>query len=159
MVQGFLGGTPTEWATLLALVVGPGLVATLLWSPVLAAGRLRSLFRRLPLTRSTLVNYAAAGLALSVPWILGLGWAFSVIGGRSDAARTGEPLVDVAVQLSGLYVVALPVAAGAGLPAVGIDWDPAGYESSTWVILVGASAWYAAIYAVPTVAFGLVMSI
>lgn len=159
MVPGFLGGTPTEWATLLALVVGPGLVATLLWSPVLAADRVRALFRSLPLTRSTLVNYAAAGLALSVPWIVGLGWAFSAIGAQSDASRTGEPLVDVAVQLSGLYVVALPVAAGAGLPAVGVDWDPAGYDSTTWVLLVAASAWYAAVYAVPAVAFGLVMSI
>lgn len=154
-----LGGSLTEWLTLLVLVAGPGVVATVLWSPVLAAGRLRALFRSLPLTGVTAVNYAAAGLALSVPWVLGYGWALDAIGGTPEAARTGEPMMDVAVQLSGLYVVALPVAAGAGLPHLGVDWDPTGYESTTWVLLVAASAYYAAIYAVPAVLAGILFSL
>ena len=153
------GGTLTEWLTLLALVAGPGVVATVLWSPVLAAGRLRALFRSLPLTGVTAVNYAVAALALSVPWVLGFGSALGTIGGAPEAARSGEPLVDVAVQLSGLYVVALPVAAAAGLPHLGVDWDPAGYDSTTWVVLVAASAYYAAIYAVPALLLGLLFSL
>ncbi|MDZ7702228.1 MAG: hypothetical protein U5J98_09300 [Halobacteriales archaeon] len=154
-----LGGTLTEWLTLFVLLLGPGLVATVLWSPVLAAGRLRALFRSLPLTGVTAVNYTLAALALSVPWVLGYGWALDAIGGAPEAARTGEPMVDIAVQLSGLYVVALPVAAAAGLPQLGVDWDPTGYESTTWLLLVAASAYYAAIYAVPAVLMGILFSL
>lgn len=158
MVPGFLGGTPTEWATLLALVAGPGFVATLLWSPVLAAGRLRALFRSLPLTRSTPVNYLVVAMGLSVPWLVGLGWAMGQVGSAAGTPD-GEPLLGVATQLAGLYVVALPVAAGAGLPELGIDWDPAGYRPSTWLLLVLASAWYAAVFAVPAFVFGVVISL
>lgn len=153
-----LGGTLAEWATLLALVAGPGLVATVLWSPVLAAGRLRTLFRSLPLTRWTAANYVIVAMGLSIPWIVGLGWGLAELG-SGTATPSGEPLVNLAVQLAGLYVVALPVAAGAGLPALDVDWDPAGYDSTTWVLLVVASAWYAAIYAVPTFLFGIVVSL
>lgn len=159
MEPGFLGGSPNKWATLLVLLTAPGLVATLLWSPILLAGPLRMLFGSLPLTGSTLGNYVATGLVLSVPWVVGFGWAFGTIGARTEAARTGEPLVDVAVQLSVLYVVTLPVAAGAGLPYLGVDWDPAGYGVSTWLLLVAASVWYATIYAAPAVLSGLLMSI
>lgn len=159
MEPGFLGGSTSEWATLLVLVTAPGLIATLLWSPILLAGRLRTLFGSLPITGSTWGNYVVTGLALSVPWVVGFGWAFGTIGARTEAVRTGEPLVDVAVQLSGLYVVTLPVAAGAGLPYIGVDWDPAGYGVSTWLLLVAASAWYATIYAAPAVLSGLLMSI
>lgn len=154
-----LGGTLSEWGTLAALVLGPGLAAAVLWTPVLAAGRLRALFRELPLTRRTPVNYAVAALALAVPWVLGFGWAFATIGGALESAQSGDPLVDVAVQLSGLYVVALPVLAVAGLPALGVDWDPTGYGASTWVLLVAASAYYAAIFAIPAAAMGILFSL
>lgn len=159
MIPPFLGGSLTEWATLAVLLFGPGLVAALVWSPVLAAGRLRALFRSLPVTRSMVGNYLVASLALSGPWVVGFGWALAAVGSRPEAARSGEPLVDVAVQLSGLYVVALPVASGAGLPHVGIDWDPANYEATTGVLLVVASGYYAAIYAVPAVLLGVVLSL
>lgn len=155
-----LGGTLTEWATLGVLIAGPGLVATVLWSPVLAAARLRTLFQSLPVSGSLALNYVLTALALSVPWIVGFGWALSEIGaGLNEGTASGEPLVDVAIQLAGLYVVALPVAAGAGLPHLGIDWDRTGYESATWVLLVAASAWYAAIYTVPAVLFGFIVSL
>ena len=154
-----LGGTLTEWLTLAGLVLGPGLAAAALWTPVLAAGRLRALFRALPLTGVTPINYAAVALALSIPWVAAYGSALGTIGAAPDSARTGDPLVDAAVQLTGLYVVALPVLAVAGLPAIGVDWDPTGYGSSTWVLLVAASAYYAAIYAVPAVLVGLLFSL
>lgn len=155
-----LGGTPTEWATLAALVLGPGLIATLVWSPVLVPGRLRALFRSLPLTGHTAVNYVVASLALSVPWLVGLAGGLAELGSQVDTGQaTGEPVMDVAVQLSGLYLVALPVAAGAGLPHLGVDWDPHGYEPMTWVLLVGASGWYAAIFAVPAFLFALIASL
>lgn len=160
MVPGFLGGTVAEWATLLALVLGPGLVATVLWSPVLASGRLRILFRSLPLTGSAAVSYIAVAMALSVPWVVGLGWALAEFGARVDnGPATGEPVLSAGVQLGLLYLVALPVAAGTGLPRLGIDWDPAGYDGTTWFVLVVASAWYAAIFALPTFLFGLIVSL
>lgn len=153
------GGTVSEWLTLLALVAGPGLAATVAWSPVLAVGRLRALFRRLPLTRSTGVNYVLVALALSVPWVAGLGWGLAEVGSQAPVGASGDPLAGVAVQLAGLYVVGLPVAAGAGLPLVGVDWDPADYEPWTWVALVAASAWYAAIFAVPALLMAFVFSL
>lgn len=154
-----LGGTLTEWLTLLALVAGPGLVATIVWSPVLAVGRLRALFGQLPLTRSTAANYVAVALVLSVPWVVALGWGLAEVGSQVGATASGDPLIGVALQLAGLYVVGLPVAAGAGLPGLGVDWDPADYGPWTWVALVAASAWYAAIFTVPAVVMGLVFSL
>lgn len=155
-----LGGSLTEWLTLFVLVAGPGAVATVLWSPVLAVGRLRALFDALPLTRWTAANYLLVSMALSVPWILGIGWAIGEIGSGVGAGEPGgEPLLDVAVQLTGLYLVAVPVAAGAGLPHLGVDWDPAGYDAITWVVLVAASAWYALVFALPTVLFALIVSL
>lgn len=155
-----LGSSLTEWVTLLVLVAGPGAVATVLWSPVLAVGRLRALFDALPITRWTAANYLLVSMALSVPWVLGLGWAFAEIGsGVGGGDPGGGPLLDVAVQLTGLYLVALPVAAGAGLPHLGVDWDPAGYGASTWVILVAATAWYALVFALPTFLFALIVSL
>jgi hypothetical protein len=151
-----LRGSLTEWLTLLVLVAGPGAVATVLWSAVLAVGRLRALFDALPLTRWTAANYLLVSMVLSVPWVLGLGWAFARLGGGDPG---GGPLLDVAVQLTGLYLLALPVAAGAGLPHLGVDWDPAGYGATTWVILVAASAWYALVFALPTFLFALIVSL
>ncbi len=154
-----LGGTLSEWLTLALLALGPGLAAAVVWSPILAAGRLRALFRELPISGITPLNYLVAAMALSAPWVAGYGWALATVGGAPEAAQSGEPFWDVAVQLTGLYVVALPVAAGAGLPSLGVDWDPAGYESTTWVLLVAASAYYAAIYAVPAVLAGVLFSL
>lgn len=154
------GGSLAEWLTLLVLVAGPGAVATVLWSPVLAVGRLRALFEALPLTRWTAANYVLVSMALSVPWIVGLGWAFAEIGSGVGAGEPGgDPLLDVAVQLAGLYLVGLPVAAGAVLPHLGFDWDPADYDATTWVVLVAASAWYALVFALPTALFGLIVSL
>lgn len=155
-----LATTITEWVTLLVLVAGPGVVATVLWTPVLAVGRLRALFRSLPLTRWTAANYVVVSMALSVPWVLGLGWGLAEFGSQVDGGTpSADPLLDVAVQLTGLYLVAVPVAAGAGLPALDIDWDPAGYDATTWVVLAAASAWYAAVFALPTFLLALIVSL
>jgi hypothetical protein len=160
MAPGLLGGTLTEWLTLLVLVLGPGLVATVLWSPVLASSRLRTLFRALPATTSTGVNYVLTALVLSAPWVVGLGWTFARVGARTGTdAVSGEPLMDVAGQLGLLYLVGLPVVAGAGLPWLGLDWDPTDYGVGTWLRLVVAGAWYAALFAVPAFAFGVIVSL
>lgn len=155
-----LGGSPAEWLTLLALVVGPGLVATVLWLPVLASSRLRTLFRALPPSGSTVASYVLVGLGLSVPWLVGLGWALAAIGSRADPeVAGGEPLLGVAGQLGLLYVIELPVVAGAGLPRLDVDWDPNGYPASTFAVLGFAAAWYAAIFSVPTFLVAVIVSL
>lgn len=155
-----LGGTLTEWLTLLVLVAGPGLVATVVWSPVLAVGRLRTLFRALPLTSNLLVNYVVTAMVLSVPWIVAFGWSLAEIGAQVGAGtETGKPLINVGFQLGVLYAAGLPLVAGYGLPRIGIDWDPNGYAPGTWLALVAASTWYAVIYVVPALFFGIIMSL
>ena len=155
-----LGGTAEEWLTLLGLVLGPGLVATVWWLPVLASSRLRALFAALPPSRSVAASYVLAGVGLSVPWLLGLGSALAALGGAADPeAVGGEPILAVAGRLGLLYTVGLPVVAGAGLPRLGVDWDPNGYPASTYAVLVLAAAWYAAVFAVPAFLFALVVSL
>jgi hypothetical protein len=154
-----LGGTLAEWATLAALVLGPGLVATLLWSPVLVAGRLRAFFRALPLTRSMILNYVIVAMALSAPWIIGLVLGLAELGADTNGVQAyGTPVLRAAGRLSILYLVGLPVGAGAVIPALGVDWDPHDYQATTWVLLAAAGAWYAAIFAVPSALFGLIVS-
>jgi cysteine desulfurase len=45
----------------LSLVFGPGLVAAVLWSPILLSSRTRSLFNRLPPARSTIASSLLVG--------------------------------------------------------------------------------------------------
>lgn len=148
MIVTVLGGDVTSWLILIALVAGPGLVATILWSPVLAAERLRSLFRELPISSSTLGNYVLIAMGLSLPWLVGSVRALSVIGSHPGPS-SGKPLLDVTIVLSTSYVVGLPLIAGIGLPRLGIDWDPAAYGPGTWLLLFVASAWYTTVFAVP----------
>ena len=159
MIPAALGIDLLAWATLLVLVLGPGMAATVLWSPVLAASRLRSLFRSLPLTGSMVGNYVLTSMGLSLPWIAGLGWALVEFGSQASEHATGEPLLLAAVWLSIAYALGGPLVAGLVLPRLGIDWDRTGYGVGTWVLMAASSCWYAAIFAVPTVLFGVIVSI
>jgi len=147
------------WVTLLGLLLGPGVAGTVLWSPVLASARLRSLFRALPLTGSMAGNYVLTSMALSLPWIAGVGWALVAFGAQATEHATGEPLLLAAFWLSIAYILGGPLVAGLVLPRLGLDWDETGYGPGTWLLLVASSGWYAAIFAVPTVLFGVVVSI
>ena len=98
-------------------------------------------------------------MGLSLPWPVGLGWAFSVIGLRVDEKATGEPLFTAAVLLSVLYVAGPPLVTGLGLPRMGIDWDESGYGAGTWLLLFASSTWYAAIFGVPIFVFGIIVSL
>lgn len=145
------------WATLLVLVLAPGVTATILWTPVLLSSRLRALFRSLPPTDRLPVNYVVVGLGLSVPWLVGIGYALQELG--AGRATTGAVFLNVASLLAIGYTVGLPVVGGLGLPRVDLDWDPNGYPASTWVILAVAGGWYAAVYTVPMFLFGIVISL
>lgn len=145
------------WLTLLALVLGPALVATIFWSPMLASEQLRSLFRQLPLTTHLVVNYVLTSLVLSLPWLLGLGVVFQTIGSQRNPQ--GEVFVSVAMLLGFCYVVGLPLLAGVVLPWLGIDWDSTGYSLGTWLLLGVSGLWYSAIFAVPMILMGIIIEL
>lgn len=146
------------WGFTLALIIGPGLAAALLWSPFLLSSRVRSLYRSLPPARSTVVTYLVVTVGLSLPYLVGTIWAITT-SYKGSGAVMANALLDVLIPITALYVVGLPIAAVEGLPRLGIDWDRTGYDTSTWVLLIAGAAWYAAIFAVPLFLISLVLAL
>jgi hypothetical protein len=66
-----------------------------------------------------------------------------------------RPIYDVLTQIAFVvslgYVVLLPVTAVVGLPRYGIDWDPTGYGTGTWVVMVLSTLWYVGWFILPIV--------
>lgn len=112
--------------------------------------RLRSLFRHLPLTGSTVGNYLMVALGLSWPWLVPYGYAF--LATRKWAVSMGETYLLGVVVLWASYVVGLPFVAGVVLPRRGVDWNAKRYGLGTWVVLLVTSAWYATVYVAGTLA-------
>jgi hypothetical protein len=131
----------------LILVLGPGIVAAVLWCPTLLVGRFRSLFARLPPGRSTLASYLLVAVGLSIPFVIGTG--ISLTTASAEGAALSNSLLNLVVVLTITYVIVLPLVAGVGLPRIGLDWEPTNYALGTWLLLIGAVLWYAAIFAVP----------
>jgi hypothetical protein len=131
----------------LGLLLVVGLAVTILWSPVLLVGRLRSLFRRLPPTGSTLGSYLLVAVGLSVPFHVGSGIVFATT--STEGAALSNALLNVTLALAVSYVIVLPLVAGVGLPRIGIDWDSTGYGASTWATLVGSTLMYVTVFVLP----------
>lgn len=155
-LQSGLGGA-AGWLAFLALALVPGLVTTLLWAPFLAATRIRSLFEALPPVGRLLPTYVLACVGASVPYVAGLLLVLATV----DPAGAGlsNAILDVTLQLSLLYVVGFPLAGALVLPRLGVDWDPTGYGTSTWGLLVAGGVWYAVLFAVPLVGLSLVFAL
>lgn len=149
------------WLGLVAFLLVPGAVATLLWTPFLVAGRLRSLFETLPPTGSLLPSYVLAGLGGSLPFVAGLLAVFATGASNDPQAGAGvsNGLVTVAVAGTVGYAVGLPIVGVLGLPRAGIDWDPTGYGASTWLLLAVGGVWYALVFAVPLLLLGFVFAL
>ena len=141
----------------LALVVAPGIVGAILWSPILLVSRLRSLFDRLPPARSTAASYLLVAVGLSLPFVIGTGVVVTTT--STDGAAFSNVLLNVAFGLTIVYVTALPTVAGVGLPWMGLDWDPTNYGLGTWLLLGGAALWYAAVFVVPLAFFAIVLAL
>jgi hypothetical protein len=141
----------------LALLVGPGIIAAVLSSPLFFSGRFRSLFTRLPPVRSTIASYLLVTVTLSVPFVIGTGIILTTT--STGGAALSNALLNMAFVVTIGYVVVLPVAASVGLPRVGIDWDPTNYGLGTWLLLVGAALWYSAVFVVPLAFFALVLAL
>lgn len=150
------------WPAVVALLVGPGVVAAVLCVPFLAVERMRALFRSLPPRDGVAVSYVALTVGASFPYVAGTLWALTtgVDAGRGPArgAAMANSLLDVLVGLSLAYVAAVPLLAGLGLPRAGVDWDPTGYGPGTWALLLGFGAWYAAVFAVPLFVVAVVLA-
>ncbi|MFB6304380.1 MAG: hypothetical protein ABEH47_04380 [Haloferacaceae archaeon] len=148
------------WVAVLALLLGPGIVAAALCAPFLVAERVRALFRALPPRDGVAIPYVAATVGASFPYVGGTLWALSA--GADAAGREGAAMADallgVLLGLSATYVAAVPLLAGVALPRVGVDWDPAGYGAGTWALLVALGVWYAAVFAFPLFLFAVVLA-
>lgn len=141
----------------LALVFTPGIVASILWSPFLLIGRFRSLFDRLPPARSMIASYLLVAVGLSLPFVIGTGFVFATM--SMGGAGLSNALLNVVFLLTIAYVIVLPLVAGVGLPRIGLDWDPADYGVGTWLLLVGAMVWYAAVFVIPLAFFAFVLAL
>lgn len=149
--------TAIGWLWTLALFALPGLVAAVCWTPFLLSARLRALFVALPPAGRLIPSYVGVALALSVPYLVGVVLTVRLV----DSAGPGwsEGFLDTALFGGILVGLVAPAVAGAGLPRLGVDWDPAGYGASTWLLLVAAGVWYAVVAAVPLAALAVGMAL
>lgn len=149
--------TAIGWLSLIALFALPGTVAAVLWTPFLIAARFRALFRALPPAGRLVPSYVGVALALSVPYLAGVALTVALV----DSAGPGwsEGFLDTALFGGVLVGFVAPAVAAAGLPRLGVDWDPTGYGASTWAVLVAAGLWYAVVAAVSLVALAVGMAL
>ncbi|WP_144796776.1 hypothetical protein [Halorubrum depositum] len=149
--------TAVAWLWTLALFALPGLVAAVCWTPFLLSARLRALFVALPPAGRLAPSYVGVALALSVPYLVGVVLTVWLV----DSAGPGwsEGFLDTALFGGVLVGFVAPAVAGAGLPRLGVDWDPTGYGPGTWALLVAAGVWYAVVAAVPLVALAVGMAL
>ena len=92
-------------------------------------------------------------LTLSLPWVV------AALADAPDGAAMVNAVAELILPLSVAYLVSLPLVADLGLPRVGVDWDPTGYGPGSWVLLVVAAAWYAAVFALPRFALAVVLAL
>lgn len=144
------------WVSSVFLAFLPGLLAAVLWSPILISRRLRELFRRLPPTDSIAVGYVVVAIGLSIPFIIGIGFG---VAGSTHSVDVANALLNVVFGLTIVYLIGLPVGTVVGLPRVGIDWDPTGYRRSTWVVIIMATLWYLVLFIIPLVLFAFLLAL
>ena len=152
-----VAGQAVGWLLTLALFALPGAIAAVCWTPFLLSARFRALFVALPPTGRLSVSYVAVALALSVPYLVGT--ALTVTLADSAGTAWSEGFLDTALFGGVLVGLVAPAFAAAGLPRLGVDWDPKGYGAATWALLAAAGLWYAVVAAVPLVALAVGMAL
>ena len=128
-----------------ALLIGLyGVFIGVLWSPFLAAGRLRALFASLPPSEWR-VNYA---LWIPLPALV---WGFlfgSVLSVSLDVRPPTQASEIYVAGIDGIVVATLvsillwPILLLYVLPANGVDWDRNEYAPKTVVLVVVSLVWY-----------------
>lgn len=143
-----------------AILVFPGIVATVLSTPFLASTRVRSMFGSLPPTQSLVLSFALIGISASLPFVVGLGAIITTI--NPDGAGPA-PWSNAISTLGGLlfvaYTIGAPIVGAVALPRLGYDWDSTDYGPSTWLLLACFGAWYALLFAVPLVLLSIVFAL
>lgn len=145
------------WIAFAVVSLVPGVIATVLWAPFLAAERIRSLFTALPPSGTLSWTYVLICVGASGPYVAGS--LAILLFADSTGLAWSRAFGTMTLVVSVLYVVGLPVVSVLGLPRGGFDWDPTGYGWSTWVLLIAASAWYATLFTVPLVALSLAFAL
>lgn len=160
LLQSVLGRL-AGWLTFVASLLVPGVVAAVLWTPFLIAKRVRSLFEALPPRESLVPSYVVACVGASLPFVVGalIALVTSDVAAADGGIQLSNRLFTLSLALSVAYTAGLPLVGVIGLPRAGVDWDPTGYGASTWLILAAGGAWYAFVFALPLVAFALVLGL
>ena len=150
-------GSAVGWLWTLVLFALPGAVAAVCWTPFLLSARFRALIEALPPRGRLAPSYVGVALGLSVPYLVGVVLTVWLV----DSAGPGwsEGFLNTALFGGVLVGFVAPTVAAAGLPRLGVDWDPTGYGVSTWAVLVAAGLWYAVVAAVPLVALAVGMAL
>lgn len=141
--------------TFVVALLAPGVVATVCWTPFLAAKRIRTLLETLPPTRSLLPTYLLVGVGGSIPYVAGF-LAILTSDAPPEHGMLSARLLTMTLLLGVSYTIVPPLVGVHGLPRAGIDWDTTDYGASTWALLAAGGAWYATLFGVPLVGLSLV---
>lgn len=96
----------TTWGSTIFVAILPGILAAVLWSPILISQRLRALFRRLPLTDSLIGGYVIVAIGLSFQFVAGV-WLAAA--GSTHSVDVANALLNVALGITVLYLCGLPL--------------------------------------------------
>lgn len=89
--------------------------------------------------------------------VLGSGVLLTTV--TSEGTALSNALLDLAIQLSVVYIIALPLLAETVLPRVGIDRDPSGYGIQTWVAFPVVAIWYCIGFVIPIAFLAFVLAL
>lgn len=134
------------------ILLFPGIVATVLWSPFLLSGRIQRLFKQLPPTNSLIPTYGLVGITASWPFVVGFLWALTT-------AETGKMISTVTIGLAIVYIVGGPLVFVLGIPRFRVSWEPKPPKWRTWLVLVAGAVWYTLLFALPMIGLSLIFSL
>lgn len=142
------------WLFVALVLITPGAIAAIFWTPFLASRRVRALFVALPPRGSLLSTYLVVTLLASLPYVLGLAVIIVVL--PSDGADWSNAILTLIQYVGVAYVFLAPTAAVVGLPRLGVTWDPSGSRVTSWLLLALGGLWYALTFAVPLFALAMI---
>jgi hypothetical protein len=146
-------------AVLLLVALGPGTVATVLWTPFLLSERLRAGFRALDPFGFWPATYLLVGVLGGVPQTAYAVLAVGRVADGASGAAAANALLDATV--GGAFAVAL---VGWAVPAVvaprlGLNWDPTEFGASTHALVAAGAVWYAAVVGAPFLLLAFVFAL
>ncbi|MFO7927487.1 MAG: hypothetical protein ACQET5_06785 [Halobacteriota archaeon] len=144
------------WVLTLLVLSLPGLLAAVLWTPLLLSCRVRTLVVALPPRGSLLPTYVGIALTASVPYVLGLAVIVTVL--PSEGAAWSNAIFTLVLAVGVVYTLFVPTAAVVGLPRLDVAWDPSDSPVASWLLLAVGGFWYAFTFAVPLFALAVLFA-